>query len=300
MPQGLEQEVNPMTKIGSQHGVTAGANRLRDLDPDGTLLVKGADGKWPDMDEALAGIPQDQWKAWDKWQRSFQILVDDHDAALGGGGQPVPPTEGERPTLDLSLVQNVLILADDPWPALNSPRHYKLWITADLGYRHIYEDRGFITSARDQGRQIYSWCDCKAVLGTGTAPEVAIDMAEEYHLDGACGEGEHSAAFESGINAGMTVFVVNLSALTEEQLKLVDGHMSVVTAELYLNKEPNHPVDWKHCPGVGSNCGATYESAAEGAVGTPIDTYASYPNAVYPTMSWYCGGTPKPDFARLP
>jgi hypothetical protein len=98
----------------------------------------------------------------------------------------------------------------------------------------------------------------------------------------------------------MEVFVVNLSALTPDQLELVNGDDAIVTAELYLNKEPNHVVDWKNCSGVGSNCGATYASSSEGAVATPIDTYAAYPNAVYPTMSWYAGGSPKPDFARLP
>jgi hypothetical protein len=286
-------------KIGSQHGVVAGANRLRSLDPGGTLLKKNVDGSWPDMNEALAGVPVDQWKAWDKWQRSFQILVQDHDASLpsnGGGGN------GEyHPPRDLSLVQNVLILADDPYPALNSPTHYDVWITADLGYRHIYEDRGFINQAKGQGRQVWSWCDCKAVLGNGTAPEVAIQMAKDFGLDGAAGEGEHSLAFESGYNAGMRVFVVNMSALTQPQLDLInaDGE-TVVTAELYLNKEPNHVVDWKNCAGVGSNCGATYDSPSEPAYAKTIDDYANYPNAVYQTMSWYCGGSPKPDFARLP
>jgi hypothetical protein len=284
------------TKVGSQDGIKAAMNRLRDLDPDGTLLKKAADG-WPDISTLTQ--PVDQWKAYDKFQRTMQILKNDHDAAIGEGyvpPQPEPPT----PTLDLSLVQNVLILADDPWPALNSPTKYKIWVTADLGYRHIYQDNSFISAARNQGRKVYSWCDCKAVLGTGTAPQVAIDMANQFGLDGACGEGEHSAAFQSGLDAGMKIFVVNLSALTEDQLKLVDGNRSIVTAELYLNKEPNHVVDWKNCTGVGSNCGATYESAGEPATATPIDTYANYPNAVYPTMSWYAGGNPKPDFARLP
>jgi hypothetical protein len=285
-------------KVGSQDGIKAFYNRQRDLDPAGTVLEKGPDGKWPDINTIT--VPLDQWKAIDKKQRCDQILKDDHDAAVSGGdGGYIPPTDGE-PSLDLSLVQNVLILADDPWPALSSPTKYKIWVTADLGYRHIYSDGSFISQAKAQGRQVWSWCDCKAVLGTGTAPEVAIEMADTYDLDGAAGEGEHSAAFESGLDAGMEVFVVNLSALTEAQLDLVNGNDAIVTAELYLNKEPNHVVDWKNCTGVGSNCGATYESAGEPATATPIDTYATYPNAVYPTMSWYCGGNPKPDFARLP
>jgi hypothetical protein len=286
-------------KIGSNHGVTAGANRLRNLDPGGTLLKKNLDGSWPDMNQALAGTPLDQWKAWDKWQRSFQILVSDHDASLPSNGEG---GDGEyHPPRDLTTVQNVLILADDPWPALNSPSKYKIWVTADLGYRHIYQDGSFINAAKDQGRQVCSWCDCKAVLGTGTAPEVAIDMAEEFDLAYACGEGEHSLAFESGYEAGMRDFVVNLSALTQAQLDLIneDGE-TAITAELYLNKDPGLVVDWKNCAGVGSNCGATYESSSEGAVAKTIDDYANHPNSVYSTMSWYCGGKPNPDYARLP
>jgi len=68
------------TPIGSQDGVVAEYNALRDLDPSKTLLVK-ADGKWPGI-ETLTNVPLDKWKAWDKAQRRAQILVDDHDDAL--------------------------------------------------------------------------------------------------------------------------------------------------------------------------------------------------------------------------
>jgi hypothetical protein len=64
--------------IGQQDGIKAAVNRLRDLDPAGTLLVK-ADGKWPDI-STLESIPIGQWKAFDKLQRTLQILKDDHDS----------------------------------------------------------------------------------------------------------------------------------------------------------------------------------------------------------------------------
>ena len=77
-PSATEPE-DDMTKIGNQHGVTASTNRLRDLDPGGTLLVKGDDGKWP----PISTLPSDvsKWKAFDKLERSLSILVEDHDAA---------------------------------------------------------------------------------------------------------------------------------------------------------------------------------------------------------------------------
>jgi hypothetical protein len=68
-----------MSAIGSQDGIKAAINRLRDLDPGGTLLKKGSSG-WPD----ISSLPSDvsQWKAWDKLQRTLQILKNDHDASF--------------------------------------------------------------------------------------------------------------------------------------------------------------------------------------------------------------------------
>ena len=67
-------------KIGSQDGVVAEYNRLRDLDPSGTLLQK-VGGKWQDI-STIADVPLQNWKAYDKAQRRAQILVDDHDAQM--------------------------------------------------------------------------------------------------------------------------------------------------------------------------------------------------------------------------
>jgi hypothetical protein len=69
-----------MTKIGTQDGVTASCNRLRDMDPGGTLLVKDAKGKWPKESIDTLTQPLDQWKAYDKLERALSILVEDHDA----------------------------------------------------------------------------------------------------------------------------------------------------------------------------------------------------------------------------
>jgi hypothetical protein len=62
--------------IGNQDGIAAATNRLRDLDPAGTLLVK-AGGKWPDLSTLTQ--PVKDWKGYDKLQRTLQILKDDHD-----------------------------------------------------------------------------------------------------------------------------------------------------------------------------------------------------------------------------
>lgn len=75
-------EEEPMQKIGSQDGVTASCNRLRDRDSAGTRLVKTG-GKWPSID-TLASVPLDQWKAYDKLERALTLLVADHDTRAAG------------------------------------------------------------------------------------------------------------------------------------------------------------------------------------------------------------------------
>ena len=69
-----------MTTIGSQDGITAMHNVFRDQWPDKTLLKKGADGKWPDINTLTQ--PIDQWKSIDKHQRAETILVQDHDTGV--------------------------------------------------------------------------------------------------------------------------------------------------------------------------------------------------------------------------
>ena len=68
-----------MSAVGNQDGITAAMNRLRDMDPQGTLLVKKG-GKWPDISTLPTDL--DEWKAYDKLQRTLQILKNDHDASF--------------------------------------------------------------------------------------------------------------------------------------------------------------------------------------------------------------------------
>jgi hypothetical protein len=87
--------------IGYQHGITAMMNRLRDMDPDGTVLVKVPDPEkpgrmmWPSIDTITK--PLDQWKSYDKAERAFTILCYDHDAYVTQTPDPAPtppPDEG--------------------------------------------------------------------------------------------------------------------------------------------------------------------------------------------------------------
>jgi hypothetical protein len=213
-------------------------------------------------------------------------------------GAPPP-----APGVDLRPVRSVLILADDPWGALNAPPHYQFWITADLGSRKWYESGDFIHSARQQGRTIRAWADCKAdhyTPGVGTGPADAKAMADQFKLDGWAGEGENAVAFQRGYDAGARAFVANLGALADAQRELVGKGEVVVTSELYRNKEPGKAPDWMNLnAGVGSNCIACYASEGEGARSTPIESPA-YADVLVPGVSVYCGGGPKPNWKALP
>jgi hypothetical protein len=249
--------------------------------------------KWADAIEHGYNGERYQYKKTHNW-KAQKALWD----AIRANPSPAP-----APTIDLRPVQSVLILAEDPWGALNAPPWYQFWITADLGYRKWYADESFIAAARRQGRTIRSWADCKAdryTPGVGTGPVDAIQMVADYGLDGWAGEGERPDAFDRAVNAGARVLVVNLSALTAAQVAKIARGEVVVTVELYRNLQPNMVVDWRNAhAGIGASCIAVYGSTQEGASAYPQEQYAArgeLPRGV----SVYCGGSPKPDYAGLP
>ena len=78
--------------IGYQDGITAAINRLRTSDPGGTIVKKGPDGKWPKEPlETIKDVPLENWKAWDKLERTLGILAYDHDQAVTPS--PLPPVD---------------------------------------------------------------------------------------------------------------------------------------------------------------------------------------------------------------
>ena len=251
-----------MTKVGSQDGIVAFHNRQRDLDPAGTLLVKTG-GKWPDMNQALADVPVDQWKAIDKHQRTEQILVNDHDAADGG--------EDYRPAGDLDTARARIFLAQSPLDCLRAPDWMTPVCTADRGYRDWYTP-SVIAQLRDHFGTVESWCDCR----NPTAYQEALTMVEELGLDGAWGQcettGEFDHAYENG--ARRMVGSCNAQVLDDQRLALVKTGEVLLSVELYRNVQPNMQPDWRGAnAGIGGNCIACYGSDTEGAVYTPVAAY---------------------------
>lgn len=208
-----------------------------------------------------------------------------HELLWKAAHQPPPPA----PAIDLSPVRSVLILADDPWGALESPPHYQFWVTADPAYGPW---GSFVSAARSQERKIRAWCDCRT-----TMPSTAAQMIVDLNLDGWAGEGESPAAFDTAYNAGARVMVVDLAALRPDQIGKIASGEIVATVELYRNAQPGMVPDWKFANrGIGSNCIAVNDEK-----GHPL-TLQDYRQAGYLTrgVSVYAGGTPKPDWKELP
>ena len=284
------------TKVGKQDGIVAEYNRLRDLDPGGTLLVKGSDGKWPDMWEALAGIPVDQWKAYDKAQRRAQIMKDDHDAAISGGGNSPGPSP-EPPPNYLAVAQARIFLANHPLDCLRAPAWMVPVCTADLGYRDWY-GTDTIKQLRDRFGRVESWCDCR----NPTAYQVALDMAAQLGLDGAWGQCETTGEFDHGYANGARRMVgqINSAVLDDARLARVASGEVLISLELYCNLQPNLQPDYRNAnAGIGGHCIACYASDTEGALYTPV---AWYRNKGYyrPTIdSVYGVGLHADDWADL-
>jgi hypothetical protein len=275
-----------MSEIGSQDGIKAAMNRLRDLDPGGTLLQKSSSG-WPDISTLSPNL--DTWKAWDKLQRTLTILKTDHDA---GGQNPLPP----EPTSELETVRARMFLANDPLDCLQAPTHMVPVCTADLGYRHYYTEET-IDRLRERFGLVEAWCDCR----NPTPYAEAVAMVEELGLDGpAWGQCETQAEFDHAYASGCSRMVGNLSALEEGSLAKIREGEVLVSVELYRNVQPWMEPDWKGCnDGVGGNCIACYASSTEGASYYSVDKYKQEGLYVSGYDSAYGVGLKPEDWAAL-
>lgn len=248
-----------MSKIGSQDGIKAAVNRLRDLDPQGTLLRKSG-GSWPE----ISTLPSDlsQWKAWDKLQRTLQILKEDHDADTD---------QDYRPVTDLSSAQRRMFLAESPLDCLQAPNYMVPVCTADLGYRQFY-DQSVVQQLRNRFGLVESWCDCR----NPTAYSEALKMSSDFHLDGVWGQCENQTEFDHAYGSGARRMVGNVGELNSWAKDLVSKAEVLLTVELYRNLMPWMYPDWMGCEqGIGGNCIACYESTAEGAIYTSVANYKS-------------------------
>lgn len=205
------------------------------------------------------------------FRRTHSGLAESHlvDAvrALGGAAElaptptsPPPPPPEPLP-IDNSLAQSWCVLGDNPKDALHTNPHYKLAVTADLGYRNWY-DADFFSLAK--GRVVAPWCDCKAdsgwVPGVGTAPDVAIEWMHQLGAPFWCGEAENAEAFDRAVNANPPARVIwaDLGKLRPDQHDLIVARKVLVAVEWYRNCNAG-PLDWHNDnAGIGGTLHAKY------------------------------------------
>jgi hypothetical protein len=188
-----------MTKIGSQHGATAAANRWRNIDPGGTKLVKLPNGQWPSIDTLT--VPEDQWGAYDKLERALKITFADHDAADGGSGY-VPPSDTSLAT----MAKNMIFCAQNSEAALPSPTKYKVALTADPAYAQ-WATQSIVDQFHAQGRLVFSWG-----VQTQIPPSAITDLRDRLGMDGAIMQGETQEEYETAMQAGAGIIVANPNA----------------------------------------------------------------------------------------
>jgi hypothetical protein len=265
-----------VSQIGSQDGIVAAINRWRDLDPAGTLLKK-KDGKWPDI-STISAKPLDEWKAYDKLQRTLSILKADHDAGYAPNPKPPEPPSNGNEFHYLHEAQARIFLAQSPLDCLTAPSWMVPVVTADHGYRDWYTP--------DVIQQLYAhfgiveaWCDCRVpsgyVEGQGTGYDEAVRMTEEMGLSGPpWGQCENASEFENAWNGGARRMIGQLSGLLPDQLQAIEEADVLLAFELYRNKMPWQVPDYGECgAGIGGNAIGCYASESEGSAYYPVAQY---------------------------
>lgn len=221
--------------------------------------------------------PASVWTRVPAWDGGFTPW-DLRKAWLRHWGQPPTPQPPPVPIEDLSLGMGWIVMAENPQKALWYPAHYGVMFTADVGVNehgqknYPWPSREQIAEHKRRGQRVFSWCDCHS-----TFPESAIAMMHELGLDGWCGEGESAPAFQRALDAGAKLVIVNMSALTEEQVARIDAKHVWVIAELYKNQDEGRYDNWRNRP-VSGRLVACYDAAGE-APGGHRKPFREYLNA---------------------
>lgn len=187
-----------------------------------------------------------------------------------GPPPPPPPTPPAPPNYDVSLGHCWIVMAQEPDRVVNFPSYFGAMFTADRAYDRPSAQT--IQTLRGRGQRIRSWCDCHS-----TFPDDAKKMAHDYGFDGWCGEGESSGAFQVGVDANAELMIINLSALTPDQVeKYLRTRRTVAINELYLNQDASRAdrENWQGLP-IAGRLVACYDAAGEASTGRrfPMSEY---------------------------
>jgi hypothetical protein len=172
---------------------------------------------------------------------------------------PIPPPPH---SYDVSLGFSWIVMAQQPNNCLMYPPYYNVMFTADSAYEK--PSASLIQQLKDRGSRVWSWCDCHS-----TFPDTAMKMASDLGLGGWCGEGESSGAFQTAMDAGAELIIVNLTALTPDQKeKYLRPRKTVAINELYLNQDASRATreNWEGLP-IAGRLAACYDAASEASTG---------------------------------
>lgn len=190
-----------------------------------------------------------------------------------GDPPPPPPPISES----FGYERAVLFHAGDVTEWLTAPGWYIRALSADIGQDWL--NSSLVAAARSVSgvKRVAAWCDCRA--SGGTDARYAIEAVRKYGLAGWYGQGETAAEFDHALQRGreyglMPLAIIgNLSALRDDQLKLIRNRDVLFINETYYNVMPwiSPGGDWLDVgAGVGGNCVAMYASSTEGATRRPL------------------------------
>ena len=173
-----------MTTIGNQDGIHASIERLRALDPAGTKPNRNPD----DLGT---------WGAWDKLERTLQMLKDDHDKTSGGSPPDVIPPAAvtECGVFVAGGAGSNMSDPDSPTPDNGSDYNGRPWTPAQAcdaftnsGYSsaliQLYREQGgdYIACGRARGMKVGLWdawpSASRAELALSFGPDMYVAQAE--------------------------------------------------------------------------------------------------------------------------
>lgn len=225
--------------------------------------ARAASWSWEKYLGEIRKNPNYNYKATEWFKAGADLEKTKSASGSGGGGGTTPPP----PTSTLiGMSKNVIFCAQDPATALNSPKKYKVALTADPAYAH-WVTQGLVDQFHAQGRLVFSW----GVQTQIPASEI-LAMRDRYGMDGAIGQGEVQAEYDTAIQAGFGIIVANPNSWNEASRADANARIAAGTLAVIGECYTNLGGPWPNQYGAGgvnisSVCIGVYDGSHETAGG---------------------------------
>lgn len=214
--------------------------------------------------------------------------------------EPAPasgPSELELAGRCIVWFANVTDAAADRF--LELPSRWAGAVSADPGEAGPELNR-LIGKAKDAGRVLHPWCDCREPDGDppGTPFTAALAMREAWELDEPIGEAESVAEYDHAIGHGARLIIGNLTAL--DAGRQGDVGRRVAAGELGFVQEALQPSALRYIGGM-PIAGVCMYPAGDGGAYTPLEQFlAACPTEHRYTFSvWHAAGLRAEDWQLL-